>query len=128
MLNTKFLFAIAILWTTLVATLSIVSIGGIGESVPIPYKDKYVHFTFYFVFVSLWYLYFNKLNPNKNSKWKIVIAAILFGILMEFCQGAFTTTRSPDVYDAISNSVGAILGMLFITTIVKNKPNNKISH
>lgn len=128
MLKTKIVFGLAIFWTAFVTTFSLISLGDIGNDVPIPNKDKYVHFTFYFVFVSVWYLYLNKMNPISRNKWMVLIAAISFGILMEICQGVFTTTRSPDVLDVIANSVGAIFGLLFITTILKNKPNNKISH
>lgn len=128
MLKTKIIFLLAIFWTAFVTTFSLISLGDIGNDVPIPNKDKYVHFMFYFIFVSVWYLYLNKINPISKNKWIVLIAAISFGILMEISQGVFTTTRSPDVFDVISNSVGAIFGLLFITTILKNKPNNKISH
>lgn len=95
--------------------------GEIGQEIPIPNKDKYVHFLFYFIFVSLWYLFLNKKNPNPKNKIVVLISAISFGILMEICQGLFTTTRTPDILDVLANSVGAIFGLLFITTILKSK-------
>lgn len=126
MLKTKAVFLLAIFWTAFVTAFSLMSLGDLGDDFPIPNKDKYVHFMFYFVFVSVWYLYLNKKNSASRNKWMVLIAAICFGILMEICQGAFTTTRSPDIFDVIANTVGAIFGLLFITTILKNKPNNKI--
>ena len=121
MLKTKIAFALALFWTAFVTTFSLISIGEIGQEIPIPNKDKYVHFLFYFIFVSLWYLFLNKKNPNSKNKIVVLSSAIGFGILMEICQGLFTTTRTPDILDVLANSIGAIFGLLFITTILKRK-------
>ena len=112
---------IAIFWTVLISILSLIKFGNIGGDVSIPYKDKYVHFIFYFVFTIVWNRVFNSENFKINSLIKIVIAAVLFGIVMEICQSLFTTTRSADVYDAIANTFGAIISFVFITAVRKFK-------
>jgi VanZ family protein len=49
-----------------------------------------------------------------------LITAILYGIIIEICQGAFTTLRNPDVYDVIANTLGALTGILIIKLAYKN--------
>ncbi len=117
MLNTHKIVYVAIFWTIVITTLSLITIGNIGESIAISNKDKYVHFLFYFVFTILWILYF-KYKQFDNLKIVLLIA-IFYGILMEIFQGIFTTTRHPDVYDVIANSLGAFTGY-FLMTIKKS--------
>jgi VanZ family protein len=110
---------LALLWTCIVTVLSLATIGNIGSSIPIPNKDKYVHFTFYFVFVVVWFLFAKRTNMTKKIKWIVLFSAIGYGILMEICQGIISTNRSPDVMDVLANSIGAITGLIFITIILK---------
>lgn len=115
--NKNVYLGLALLWTCIVTVLSLFTIGSIGSSIPIPNKDKYVHFTFYFIFVILWSLYVRQTNSNKNIQWIILFLAIGYGIIMEICQGVFTTTRTPDSMDALANSLGAITGLIFLKII-----------
>ena len=117
MLNKKIFFLLAILWTLVVTFLSLASLGDVGSSIKVPYKDKFVHFTFYLMFVILWSLFFKESKYN----YKILFAAIGYGIAMEICQKLFTTTRTADVLDVLANSTGAIVGLLIITKIFNNK-------
>lgn len=117
--NKKIFLGLAFLWTCIVTVLSLVSIGNVGKSISIPNKDKYVHFTFYFIFVIVWFLFANRTNITKKIKWIVLFSAIGYGILMEIFQGIFTSTRTPDIMDVIANSIGAITGLLFITLILK---------
>ena len=121
MRSTTLILLLAVFWTALVGFFSLGSIGNIGQSIPIANKDKYVHVVFYFMFTMLWYLYRSQEKPNAYNKIIVLIAALLFGIAMEICQGLFTSNRSPELLDVVANSAGAILGMLFITTILKLK-------
>lgn len=120
MLNNKhkLYFLIAVSWTLVITILSLITIdSSVGSSIKLPNKDKYVHFTFYFVFVIVWSLFF---RTNK-SKLFIIFSAIGYGILMEICQGVFTVTRTPDFLDIIANSLGALFGIVFIFIYKKNK-------
>lgn len=109
MLNNKKIY-IALGWTLIVTLLSLATLGSLGESVPVPYKDKIVHFLFYFVFVLLWYF------ATKTSLIKLFFIAVAYGVLMEILQ-SFTKTRSADYTDAIANTLGALSAVLYI----KNK-------
>lgn len=97
----------------LITFLSLVKIGKIGGSIPIPNKDKIGHFIFYFGFVILWILFFETKKANTKFRVYIVFIAIIYGILMEFFQAVLTTNRTPDVIDVLANSVGAFSGFLF---------------
>lgn len=113
MLKTNKIVYVAVFWTIVVTTLSLITIGEIGESIAISNKDKYVHFLFYFVFTILWTLFF---KYKQFSNLKIVLfIAIFYGILMEIFQGIFTTTRQPNVYDVLANTTGAIVGYFLMT-------------
>jgi VanZ family protein len=117
--NTFLLFAI--LWTVIITFLSLATMGEMGSQIKIPNKDKIVHFVFYFLFVILWF------KANKNSKLglkktiSILFIAISYGILMEFCQKIFTTTRTADVLDALANTLGASTGYLISNHYFNNK-------
>lgn len=80
-----------------------------------------VHFVFYFLFVILWLKAIKQCNfPIKNSIL-ILAFAILYGLLMEFCQKIFTTNRSADFLDALANTLGAITGYVIINLFLNNK-------
>ncbi|MSP84551.1 MAG: hypothetical protein EXR18_01810 [Flavobacteriaceae bacterium] len=84
--------------------------------VSIESADKYVHFTFHFVFLNLWFLYFNSKN-QKNSFYQVLfifLVSILFGILIELAQQAFTTTRKGDIFDVFANLTGAFSALILI--------------
>ena len=121
MLKSNLFLAFAVLWTIVILFLSLATIGTIGESISVPFKDKYVHFTFYFVFTLLWNTFFYYRNSNSNFKFKVVLIAITLGVLLEIAQGIFTTTRTPDILDVLANSIGAIIGTVLISKIYKNK-------
>lgn len=91
-----------------------VTIGKIGSSIPIAGKDKIVHFIFYFLFVILWYYYSKSKTVTNQITFQIVAIAIVYGIVMEICQSAFTQNRVADIYDAIANSLGAITAFLYL--------------
>lgn len=122
MRNKKTYFLLAVLWTSIVTVLSLVTISSeVGSTIKIEYKDKYVHFAFYFVFVVLWYQYLNNKLTKRRTQLIVLFSAIGYGVLMEICQGLFTTTRAADILDVLANSIGAIIGILVVSTLYKNK-------
>ena len=52
MLNQKTIFFLALGWTLLIVFLSLVSMSSLKDPLDVPFKDKAVHFVFYFVFVN----------------------------------------------------------------------------
>lgn len=109
---------LAELWTLFIAFLCLESSKNL-PSIGIKAADKYVHFTFHFVFVVLWSLYFIIKQPeNRNTIHKTVlrvfIASVLYGILIEIAQGLFTKTRGADIFDVFANSTGSVFGAFAI--------------
>lgn len=91
----------------------------LSESTSLPnfnfeYKDKIIHFTFYFVFVLLWYRSNLKLNKGVVYLRNVFLLAILLGVLIEVMQKMFTKTRTFDWFDILANTIGAFSCFVFI--------------
>lgn len=102
---------LSILWTLTIAILCLVSFSKM-PSVGISGADKYVHATFHFVFVVLWFLALYQKQKLKNTLLKVLLFSIAFGILMEFLQEILTKTRTADIFDVFANTAGAIIAVL----------------
>lgn len=117
----KYLY-IALFWTVLVTFLSLVNNIKSDIGLEIPYKDKIVHFVFYSVFTGIWGLFFLTFQKNKNKTLLLVFFfSIFYGIIMEICQGMFTTTREPDVYDVLANTLGSVFGWCILCFLLRKK-------
>jgi VanZ family protein len=114
-LNKKVVLGIAFLWTITITYLSLASVSAPDFSDNLfENQDKIVHFTFYFLFTLFW---FEGLRSKKQTKKKLLLilfAAILYGIIMEICQGIFTDYRSPDKWDVLANSIGAFTAAMLL--------------
>lgn len=66
----------------------------------IPYIDKIIHTTNFFILGLLFNLKF--INNNK-------LILILFGLFIEILQGFFQTGRSFDIKDLIADTIGVLL-------------------
>jgi glycopeptide antibiotics resistance protein len=120
------IFGLAICWTILVAILCLVSFNKL-PSFGVSGADKYVHFTFHFVFTMLWG-YYSFLKQNRielNKILSIIVISICYGILIEFLQEVFTITRQADVFDVFANLVGATTAFLIFILINKKKEKSK---
>lgn len=76
--------------------------------------DKLVHGCMYFGLVAVGC--FDLYRVRRFSRvgcWVCLAAAVAWGGLMELLQGAMTTGRSADWLDFVSNSCGAVAGLLF---------------
>ena len=82
---------------------------------PIPCMDKIVHALMYAVLTAA---YLHVLTRERRSHLavvlRVVVIAALYGIAMEICQKLFTTTRSMDPFDALANTVGALVSALLV--------------
>lgn len=90
----------------LCATLSLIHPPQI--EIPITYADKFEHFLAYAALSAWSVLIFAK----PRSHWKAALALVLLGIVMELAQGAFTTYRTMDAWDALADALGVIFGQL----------------
>ena len=101
-------FVLALCWTLLVFLLCLVSTGSLPTlNIKVSGIDKFVHFTFHFVFVMLWFLYLKNSNI-KSVLLKTFLASFCFGVLIEISQSLFTTNREGDILDVLANATGAI--------------------
>ena len=116
---------LAIFWTGIIFFLCLIS----SEDLPsinlkIEGTDKGVHFTFHFIFTLLWMLFFyaSTKNITKSQTVKVILSSLLFGIVIEILQEFYTTTRSADVLDVLSNAIGALTaGILVYFTLNRIK-------
>lgn len=71
----------------------------------VAHTDKIVHLAGYALLMFWW----AQLIPQR--RWRLAIAVVLFGILIEWLQG-FTPNRQTDALDVLANSSGMLLGWL----------------
>jgi VanZ family protein len=105
----------ALIWTCSILFLCLASFSNLPD-VGFENADKYVHFTFHFGFVNLWFLYFNYKNKINSIKLGIFIFifSFIFGVLIELAQRVFTTSRKGDFLDVLSNASGAFSALTLI--------------
>lgn len=82
-------------------------------AIKLPGEDKTAHFVFYFVLTLVWYIALAKIHKNKNLKYIIAIAVIIYGIIIEILQG-LTNYRHADINDVFANTGGTFLALVFI--------------
>jgi VanZ family protein len=114
----------ALLWTILIFVLLALP----GNMLPnenhlsVPQLDKFVHVFLFGSFVFLWSFYFaaKRVHGNLHKTFlRITIIACLYGIAMEIIQKYFIPNRDFDLYDIISDCIGAIGGFLIMKVIVR---------
>ena len=118
----KTILSLAIGWTFLIAVLCLYRFGDLLK-IKVSGIDKYVHFTFHFVFTLLWG-YYTWLQQNRFALKKLIIIASMslgYGIAIEFLQETFTQTRHADVLDVLANFTGAMSAVLVFIWLKKDK-------
>jgi len=112
----KFWLAAATGWTIFIALMCLVSFTDLPK-VSVGNIDKYVHGAFHFLFTLLWYLYLRtdgRMVSIAQILFRVVALSAVFGILIEFAQGALTLTRQGDINDVLANITGALLAAVCI--------------
>ncbi|HZZ74554.1 MAG TPA: VanZ family protein [Puia sp.] len=93
------------------------------EKTFIPNLDKLVHATLFGSFVFLWSIYYatrKEKNNHSNSRYVLIlIIACLYGVATELMQKYLIPNRDYDIYDIMADSIGAVLGFLFVLFTVK---------
>jgi VanZ family protein len=110
-----FLF-IAVVYTLIIATLSLVPLGRISVGGFNP-TDKMLHGVAYFILTLLWLFYYlikkSGIRNYKRGFFNISVLVIVFGMLIEVLQGTLTSYRQPDWADILANSIGVLIAFLF---------------
>jgi len=106
----------SILWVFIILFLSTLQVPKIpgNRLINIPHFDKIVHFSLYFIGVSLWFFDYYKRKPNWNKTifMHIISWGIVYGILMEILQKVVVQNRSGDYFDALANTLGVITAFI----------------
>ncbi|WP_406685023.1 VanZ family protein [Seonamhaeicola sp. MEBiC1930] len=79
--------------------------------IKLSFGDKIFHFGAYAVLTIFWfYSFINTFNFKfKKALVSALILSVIFGIVIEVLQGKMTDYRAFDVYDALANTLGALL-------------------
>ena len=93
------------------------------EKTFIPNVDKLIHATLFGSFVFLWSIYYatrKERNNNSDSRFLLVlIIACLYGVATELMQKYLIPNRDYDIFDILADSIGAVLGYVFVMLTVK---------
>lgn len=77
-----------------------------------PGGDKLEHFLAYFLLAASAV----QLYQGRRTLWCVAIALVALGVAVEFAQGALTTTRSMDPWDAVADLLGVAAGFAIALT------------
>lgn len=77
-----------------------------------PFADKIVHFSMYFVLMSVIIFENRKTFKSTGHLFLIALIPLFYGVLMEILQSTLTATRTGSFYDAIFNSAGILVSLL----------------
>jgi len=67
----------------------------------------------------IWYFALKDRIPKRVFKIIVPLGLIIYGIILEGLQSGLTTYRTGDLYDALANTAGVIVGLIFFNTIIK---------
>ena len=79
--------------------------------------DKWVHFGFFFILLWLWCKGLYK--GNRQIFFWLILAASIYGFIVEIAQDKLVINRSFDIGDWIADTIGAIAGVLFFGQYIK---------
>lgn len=113
----KWALPLLVVYTLTLTCASLLSMSGM-PSLGIEFEDKIFHLLAYFLFTLLMFNYFSKIKI-KHALLISVVIAIAYGIIIEILQYTLTTWRTFDVYDALANSLGAIIASIILSIMNK---------
>jgi VanZ family protein len=85
--------------------------------------DKVAHFGVYFILSGLMLWGWQKQNSiswfKRNAFLKILLITFSYGFAVEVLQELLTADRHFDIYDAVANSTGAVVGIVVLKRWLK---------
>ncbi len=110
---------LAVLATVIIGVLSLSAVPKINLELGIKSGDKYLHFIAYLGLSTLWYFALKDRIQKRLFNFFVPLALIFYGIILEGLQSGITTYRTGDVYDALANAIGVIVGLVLFKRIIK---------
>lgn len=105
------------LWLAAIAAvvaLSLLTLSGLPE---LPSgSDKVEHFLAYFLLSATAVQLFS----TRRAHGAAAVGLIAMGIALEFAQGAYTTQRMQDPFDALANTLGVLAGLTIMLTPLRD--------
>ncbi|WP_460220025.1 VanZ family protein [Psychroserpens sp. MEBiC05023] len=115
----KWALPIVILYVIILTLASLIQLKDM-PSFGFSFDDKIYHTLAYLILTLLVYNYVS----TKNFKRSMILSAgiaIGYGIIIEVLQFVLTTHRSFDVFDAVANTLGALLAVMVLKYLIKTK-------
>ena len=130
LLAPKTLLLLALVYTVILTGVSIIERDSLPKVPIFPMRDKLAHFLAYFVLAVLWGAFWlRRKTPAFLNRFLpiMLVAAFIYGTIIEVLQGEITQSRSADVYDILANCLGMLVGSAAIFYIIsKAELNNKV--
>jgi|TARA_B110000208_G_scaffold32427_1_gene42717 VanZ family protein len=115
----KHLLQASTLWIAIAITICITYLSLIKTNnfpvIEISSIDKIYHLIGYFTLTFSWLL------TLKKAKYKVLIACVLYGIIIEVLQTKFTVYRTGELFDFLANTLGGVLALLIFNRFFEKK-------
>jgi VanZ family protein len=118
-------FILSSAWALLILAACIIPANKVHRSFLLNVKhiDKYFHFVMYFAFSVILYIDFNKyrrLLKNRYLAYLYIFAiSLVWGIIIEFVQYLFVSSREGSILDVLANAGGIVAGLILILVTAK---------
>jgi VanZ family protein len=86
-------------------------------------NDKVIHISLHLILSFVWLLFYfiyKNCSINLMKLISILFLCFVYGIIIEFIQELFLTSRHADFFDILANTIGTIIGSLIFWN-VKNR-------
>ena len=106
----KYAIYFAVLTTISIGVLSLVKMP--SDGIPLASSDKFLHAIAYFFLMLGWLYSFSRKEDFYKKVKYIILGCLIYGIVLEALQGAFTSYRTGSYLDILANSLGIVLAVL----------------
>ena len=113
------LLILALAYTSLLTIVNFITLQSIPE-IGLGIEDKIYHVLAYMVFSVFWALWYVKqfkaINPTL-----LIFFGLFYGVTLESFQHIVNPSRTFDPYDMLANCLGVVIGIVFVTVLIKQK-------